>query len=277
MRLRRTSRRARSSALHDAGRLFGEMADEGAAAIGVVPGDTQGISLIAAVHGDDRHRVREVRGQRRIVGFFVVANHVIHRDGARGELDDVADGERLPSHAAGISAKRNRSLAGRDNVVQQASGLRLREGDERGLLRFSGVGIDEENGFRGKRVSERIAECGAGAHDGDDSEAGERNAVPLAVSDLPGEDGILAGEADLRIGEARAGVNVGIAKFHVVSGNAVRGLGHGGDGHQNCGGEKRERLDRFHGDPPNSVLVSHSGIGSASGGRERGCVNLERR
>src|SRR5690242_9624219 len=136
--------------------LLSEFTDEGAATAGIAPRNAERISAVAAVLSNNGHRMHEMRGKRSVIGFFVVADLIVHSDGARGELHDVADGKRFKSHAARISREGYRREIHGDNIIEQSCRLRLRKGNERGLLCAIGMRVDEKHGFCRKRIAVRI-------------------------------------------------------------------------------------------------------------------------
>src|ERR1700690_404369 len=62
-----------------------ENADERPAAAGLVPTDAERRSVVRAFGGNLRHRVDQMRRERREKHFLVVADHVAFGDGPRGE------------------------------------------------------------------------------------------------------------------------------------------------------------------------------------------------
>src|SRR5713226_6776887 len=121
--------------------LKGKHGDEGAAAAGIVPIDSEMVAAIGAPCGHSGHRVAQVRRERWIVDFFIVAEMVGVSDRARGKPDQIS-GRASPSgsfdlerggavEVSLVHCKANGRRLDRDNVPQQAAGLRLRKAEQR--------------------------------------------------------------------------------------------------------------------------------------------------
>ncbi len=124
-----------------------------------------------------------------------------------------------------------------NDVREAVSAEVLGEVDEGGLLGGGGLLVDDEDGLGGLGIIE--GESGGALDSGGDRQSAEILAVPAAVLDLPGHDGLMAGEEDLSVGEAGAGEDVGGAGFDIVALDADRF-----DGRRDCrhhpGTAKRE-------------------------------------
>ena len=99
--------------------------------------------------------------------------------------------------------------------------MRLRELNQRLLLRGAGARVKDHYRASGQGVRIGIAERGAGQYHANHVKSVERDTAPRARVDVPGEHGLLAGQSNLRIGEARAGIDIGGAKFGVVAGQVI--------------------------------------------------------
>ena len=111
----------------------------------------------------------------------------------------------------------------RHHVGEQVWRLIFGEGDERVALFGSGLAIYDQHG--GGRVvgTVDIAERVLGADHSHNAEAGEVDTLPGTVVDLPAEHGFLAVDLDFTVGEARTGVDIGGAGFHIVAGQVAAG------------------------------------------------------
>ena len=96
------------------------------------------------------------------------------------------------------------------------------------LLAIARPGIDDQDRLRllGMVLGEgRIAQ-----HRRGDAEARKIHALPRPFLDLPGQDGLLAVDEDLGIGEAWAGENIRIPGFDVLAADLRRARHRRGQG-----------------------------------------------
>ncbi len=157
----------------------------------------------------------QVRNQRFIVNFFVVADLVRLRDGARGDLRKVAGLERGGPVFTRIDGEADGLRLGGDYVAEKLAGLGLREMHERGTLGRISALVHDQYGFGGQGIAEGIAERGARAHHRGYVQVIQRNVFPRAFIHVPSEDCFLAGQVDFGIREARAGIDVRRSRLDV--------------------------------------------------------------
>jgi hypothetical protein len=102
-----------------------------------------------------------------------------------------------------------------------------RECHEGGALRLGRLLVHDQHGRRRIRVAVGIAQ-GRFRLDGcNDAQSLETDTVPAASRYAPAEDGLVADETDLAVGEARAGVDVGAAGLDVVPSDLLGGGDYG--------------------------------------------------
>src|ERR1017187_5355146 len=107
---------------------------------------------------------------------------------------------------------------------------------KRAALFARGAAIHDQH--RNSRVDGAmdIAQRVLGANHAHYAKAGERDAIPRPMVDLPTEHGFLAVDLHFAVGEARPRVNIGRARFHVVAGQAAGGKA---GGKRNGGGRAK--------------------------------------
>src|SRR5690242_8310977 len=103
------------------------------------------------------------------------------------------------------------------HVAEEFPGLRLGKIHQSLTLGSAGALIHNQNGLRRERVTESVTERSASTHDRGNAQSIESNVLPSAFLYVPRKDSLFAGEVDLRIGEARTGVNVRRPRFDVFA------------------------------------------------------------
>ena len=178
------------------------------------------VALVAAVHGDGRHGVVEVRGQRRVEDRLVVADAVVFAQGAGGDSRCLA---RFHGHVAVAAPLVHLEADGRGlhryQMVEQFRILRLCKLDQGGVLCLGGAVVHQQHCLGGQRIAVRIAQGRAGVNHGHHAQAVEGHRVPGSFPDAPGHERVVARQAHLAVGEAGPGPNVGGAKLGVVAGD----------------------------------------------------------
>src|ERR1035437_10050043 len=231
------------------GGLFGgnlEGPDEAAAAEWHAPGVVEAVALIGILQRVGRHGVFQL-SQWRIVDVLVAADVVGFGHAAGGDLGERSGGEagRAAVNVAVLHGEFDGRRLHLDDVGEQVRGLTFGEGDERGALFGRGAAIHDEHGDGGVDGAMDIAECVLGADHAHHAETGEVDALPGSIINLPAKDGFLAVDLDFPVGEARAGVDIGRAGFHVVAGQAAGGKAGG----KRCGSGRAKRgggTEQFH-------------------------------
>src|ERR1035438_9668306 len=95
------------------------------------------------------------------------------------------------------------------------------ERDQRLPLRGVGRIVHHQYRLRGIRLAVRIAQRGPGANGSRDRQAVEPYAIPRTFLYVPRQQGLVAGETSLTVGEALRDVNVGGTRLDVITANLL--------------------------------------------------------
>ena len=107
------------------------------------------------------------------------------------------------------------------HAIGELAGHVMGKSDQRFSLKRIRVIIHDHYRSGGVGICVRIAERGFGAHHGNDGQSVQRYAVPLTLFYAPSHDCFVADEVDFAVGKALAGVDVGTARFDVVTLNLL--------------------------------------------------------
>ena len=99
----------------------------------------------------------------------------------------------------------------------------LGEAGEGGALLRAGLVVHQQYGVGRIRVLVGIAQGALGADRGGNGEPLQHDTVPAAASDVPRQDGLIADEIHLAIGETLTGVHVGGAGLEIVTADLLGG------------------------------------------------------
>src|SRR5262245_7743895 len=186
-----------------------------ATAAGLGPGAAGALAAVGVLHRHRRdrlHVLRQRREERRLVAAHLV---VLRVQAARLDLGDARVELGAAVLLAGTDFEIDLAGLDRDDVRRQVAALLLGQANEGGLLLGRGSLVHQQDRLRlaGLLQAERVAR----GDDGDDAKAVELDVGERAGVDLPGEDGVLAGQVDLGVGEAGAGPHVTGAGLDVLA------------------------------------------------------------
>ncbi len=135
------------------------------------------------------------------------------------------------------------------DTIGELAGHVMSKRDQRLSLNGIRVIVNDYHRSGGVGIRVGIAKRGFGAHHGNDGQSVQRHAVPLTLCYAPSHDRFVADEVDFAVGEALAGVNVGTARFDVVTLNLLADGNRCERKQDKCGDR-----DTFHG------VLPHEGI-----------------
>ena len=124
-----------------------------------------------------------------------------------------------------VQSKADGLNLGCDHIAEQFAALGLSEVRQSFTLRRVGALVHDKHGFGREGIAEGIAKRGARADHGSNAQSIERNVLPSAFLHVPRQDSFFASQVDLRIGEARTGVNVRGTRLDVFTGDVPGWLG----------------------------------------------------
>ena len=196
--------------------------------------------------------MRKLR-ERWIERDFVSTQVVVVVDRASLHGGEVSGAQQRGSVVFPYNFQADRSGYDAFDAVGELAGHVMSERDQRFLLNCAGVIIHDHHGSGGVGIRVRITERGFRAHHGNYCQSVQRYAVPLTLFYAPSHNRFIADEVDFAIGKALAGVNVGTARFDVVTLNLLA-EGNRCERKQNKCGDR----DTFHGVLPHegaSIVV----------------------
>jgi hypothetical protein len=136
----------------------------------------------------------------------------------RSELSSAQQRYSVP---LGINCELHRRANYLLRVTQKFTSHLVREGDQGCALLRSCLVVDEQDSLRRVGIRVGITKSGVRMHRSGDGQAVERNTIPTAALDVPGENGFIAHEVHLAIGEALPSVDIGAAGLDVVTANLL--------------------------------------------------------
>ena len=161
-------------------------------------------------------------GQRRVVGDFVAAQVVVFTNRARLHGGKLACAKHGGAMMLGVHGQLHLHWNHLRDVLQQLTPHVLSEAGEGGALLRAGLVVHQQYGIGRIRVLVGIAQGTLGATAAA-TVSPCRDTVPAAAPDVPSQDGLIADEIYLAIGETLTGVHVGGAGLEIVTANLLGG------------------------------------------------------